>query len=258
MTDAASGPSPAPVVDLRGDHHVHSSFSDDAVHTPAQNLAAARAAGLTVVRMVDHVRVSTTYVPELVAALAALPQHDDVRVLTGVEAKILDTAGHVDAPPEVLAGLGGAGGVGRVLLADHQLPRPDGPWSPRETRRRMAEGLAAADVVEMLVTATVAALHRVGRGQVAHPFSLLPKIGLSDDDVTDELLDALADAALATGSPVEVNEKWRCPGPRAVARWHARGVRLVASSDAHDSADVGRYRWLRGVPDDEAAPGTQP
>ena len=42
------------------------------------------------------------------------------------------------------------------------------------------------------VTATVRAMHRVGRAQVAHPFSLLPKIGLSEDDVSDEHLDALA------------------------------------------------------------------
>lgn len=235
-------------VDLAGDHHVHSSYSDDAVSTPAQNLTAARAAGLERVRMVDHVRVTTTYVPELVAAVAALPVVEGLTVLTGVEAKILDAAGHVDAPPEVLAALGEPGGVGRVLLADHQMPGPDGPWSPRATRERIAAGLAPADVVDLLVTATVRALHRVRRGQVAHPFSLLPKIGLSPDDVSDEHLDAIAAAALATDAPVEVNEKWQCPGPHAVARWHAAGVRLVASSDAHHADEVGVYRWLRGTP----------
>jgi len=235
------------VPDLGGDHHVHSTFSDDAVSTPAENLAAARAAGLTTVRMVDHVRTSTTYVPDFVAAMAALPVVDGLTVLTGVEAKILDASGTVDAPADVLAAVGTTGGVDRVLLADHQFPGPDGPWSPRVTTERLAAGLSAADAVEMLVTATVRAMRAVGRAQVAHPFSLLPKIGLSDDDVSDELLDAFAEAAIESGTLVEVNEKWRCPGPRVRARWAAAGVALVAASDAHVATDVGAYPWLAGV-----------
>jgi putative hydrolase len=231
---------------LAGDHHVHSTFSDDAVSTPAENLAAAQSAGLREVRMVDHVRVSTTYVPEFLATVRALPTVEGLTVLTGVEAKILDASGAVDAPPEVLAALGTPRGPDRVLLADHQVPGPDGPWSPRSTRQRIEAGLAPADVVEMLVTATIRAMHAVGRAQLAHPFSVLPKIGLTEDAVPDELLDALADAAVATGTHVEVNEKWHCPGPRVAGRLRAAGVLLVASTDAHEAADVGVYDWVHG------------
>lgn len=234
--------------DPAGDHHVHSTFSDDAVSAPVENLEAAARAGLTTVRMVDHVRVSTTYVPSFLAVIRGLPRVEGLTVLTGVEAKILDATGAVDAPPDVLASLGTADGPDRVLLADHQLPGPDGPWSPRTVRERVDAGLGAADVLDLLVTATVRAMHRVGRAQLAHPFSLLPKIGLTEDDVSDEHLDAIAAAALATGTPVEVNEKWRCPGPRVTARWAAAGVELVASTDAHHAADVGAYRWLVGRP----------
>lgn len=229
-----------------GDHHVHSTFSDDAVSTPAENLAAAQRRHLREIRMVDHVRVSATYVPEFLAVVRALPRLEGLTVLSGVEAKLLDASGAVDAPPEVLAALGTAHGADRVLLADHQVPGPDGPWSPRATRERIDAGLAPADVVEMLVTATIRALHAVGRAQLAHPFSILPKIGLTEDDVPDQLLDALAEAAVATGTLVEVNEKWHCPGPRTTERLRAHGVQLVASTDAHDAADVGVYSWVRG------------
>ncbi|GEL94102.1 PHP domain-containing protein [Cellulomonas composti] len=238
---------PYPLLRLDGDHHVHSTFSDDAVSTPRENLEAARRAGLRVVRMVDHVRTTTTYVPELVAAVRALPGVDGLTVLTGVEAKILDATGRIDAPADVLAALGTTTGVDRVLLADHQLPGPDGPWSPRETAARLAGGLRPADVIELLVTGTIAAMRRAGRAQLAHPFSILPKIGLGEDDVPDDLLDELAATALATGTPVEVNEKWGCPGPRVVARLDAAGVGLVASTDAHVAADVGVYRRLAGA-----------
>ncbi len=226
------------------DHHVHSVFSDDATSTPAENLAAAARAGLASIRMVDHVRVTTTYVPQFVAAVAALPRVDGLEVLTGVEAKILDSTGAIDAPPDVLRAVGRPGGVDRVLISDHQFPGPDGPWSPTTTREHMADGLRAADVVETLVLATIRALSRVDRAQVAHPFSLLPKLGLGEDDVPDDLLDALGAAAARAGAPIEVNEKWRCPGRRVRARLVAAGARLVASTDAHVADDVGVYRWL--------------
>ncbi len=239
---------PAGVVPpLDGDHHVHSTFSDDAVSTPAENLAAARAAGLTQVRMVDHVRATSTHVPDMVAALRALPPVDGLQVLTGVEAKILDASGAIDAPRDVLAALGTDHGPDRVLLADHQVPGTDGPWSPSTTRRLLDERrVSPADVVELVVGATVRAVQRAGRAQLAHPFSILPKVGLGEDDVPDDLLDALADVLVATGTPAEVNEKWRCPGTRVTRRWQAAGVTLVASTDAHRAADVGVYRWLRG------------
>lgn len=227
------------------DHHVHSTFSDDAVSTPAENLAAADRAGLRVIRMVDHVRESTTYVPEFLAAVRALPRIESITVLTGVEAKILDADGTVDAPPQVLASIGEPGGPDRILLADHQFPGPLGPWSPRATLERILGGLDPADVIEMLVAATMRAMQRVGPAQLAHPFSVLPKIGLSEDDVPDELLDALADVAIATGALVEVNEKWQCPGARVATRWRAAGVELVPSTDAHTEADVGAYDWVR-------------
>lgn len=230
-----------------GDHHVHSTWSDDAVSTLAENLDAARRAGLREVRMVDHVRVSTTYVPEMLAAVRALPPVPGLRVLTGVEAKILDATGAIDAPPEVLASLGSPHGPDRVLLADHQVPGTDGPWSPSTTTRLVAEGrVTTADVVELVVTGTVRAVHRAGRAQLAHPFSVLPKIGLSEDDVPDDLLDELARVLVATGTPAEVNEKWRCPGRRVADRWRAAGVALVASTDAHTASDVGVYRWVGG------------
>jgi putative hydrolase len=226
---------------LGTDHHVHSTWSDDAVSTPAENLAAADTAGLVSVRMVDHVRTSTTWVPEFLAEIRALPPVVGLQVLTGVEAKLLDASGSLDVPPDLVVG---AGGVDRVLIADHQFPGPDGPWSPRRTREEMARGLSSQDALGILVTATVRAMERVGRGQLAHVFSLLPKIGLSEDDLLDEHLGAVADAARRTGTLVEVNEKWACPGARMLRACCAAGVPLVASTDSHAATAIGSYDWV--------------
>lgn len=225
---------------LRGDHHVHSTFSDDAVSTLAENVAAAAAAGLTTVRLVDHVRQSTTWVPEYLAAVRALSVPTGLTVLTGVEAKILDASGTLDIPvlPE---------GIDRILIADHQFPGSDGPLGPTAVRERIADGWAAEDVLDQLVSALIASMRRYPGNQLAHCFSILPKIGLSEDDLGDERIAAWARAAAETDTLVEVNEKWGCPGIRALAALGEVGAGIVASTDSHVASDVGRYSRVRSL-----------
>ena len=229
---------------LLGDYHVHSTFSDDAVSTLGENIAAASERGLSTLRLVDHVRQSTTWVPDYLAAVKG----EDPRgltVLTGVETKLLDRSGRLDLPP-------GLPPLDAVLIADHQFPGFDGPWSPSETIER---GLPPQDALDLLITAYVNAMDRIDNGQLAHAFSILPKIGLSEDDLSDEQLREWATSAQRTGTLIEINEKWRCPGPRALRAAMAAGATLVASTDSHRAADVGRYEavteLLRGRPDHE-------
>lgn len=230
---------------LRGDWHVHSTFSDDAVSSLEENVAAAAAVGLTALRCVDHVRASTTWVPELVAAIDALQVPEGLAVRSGIEAKILDVDGRIDMPPGVVLG---AGGIDAVLLADHQVPSPEGPWSPRATIEALQGGLPPRTVVDWILEATTRAAHRVaGHGQIAHPFSILPKIGLDEDAIDDERLVWWAEELATAVAIVEANEKWACPGPRALRALTAAGVRVVASTDSHVASDVGRYDRVVGL-----------
>ncbi|MBS0023339.1 PHP domain-containing protein [Microbacterium paraoxydans] len=219
---------------LRGDHHVHSTFSDDAVSTLAENVAAAVAAGLDTVRLVDHVRQDTPWVPEYLAAVRALRVPEGLTVLTGVEAKILDASGTLDIP--VLPD-----GIDRILIADHQFPGEDGPLGPTAVRERIAAGWAADAVLDQLVEALMATMRRYPGNQLAHCFSILPKIGLSEEQLGAERLGAWAQTAAATGTLVEVNEKWSCPGPAALTALRDAGAEIVASTDSHVATDVGRY-----------------
>ncbi|MDF2560333.1 MAG: histidinol-phosphatase [Microbacterium sp.] len=219
---------------LRGDHHVHSTFSDDAVSTLAQNVEAAAAVGLTTLRLVDHVRQSTTWVPEYLAAVRALRVPDGLTVLTGVEAKILDVAGTLDIP--VLPD-----GIDRVLIADHQFPGTEGPLGPSTVRERMAAGWAPDDVLDQFVDALIATMRRNPGNQLAHCFSILPKIGLSEQELGPERIEAWARTAAQTDTLVEVNEKWGCPGSDALTALRRAGGEVVASTDSHDAAEVGRY-----------------
>jgi putative hydrolase len=255
MTPAGSTPTRSEL--LLGDYHVHSTFSDDAQSTLADNLAAADAVGLRQLRLTDHVRAATTWVPEFVAAVAAaavaggrIPS--GLRVFTGVETKLLDVSGTVDIPSDLI--VGEAGGVDAIVIGDHQFPGTDGPWSPRATRERLDAGLAEEDALDQLVTASVRAMERTPHAQLAHWFSILPKVGLSEDRLGASRLAAWADTAARTGTIVEVNEKWACPGPAAVAALVAAGARIVASTDSHVAADVGRYDRVAGILEEAGVP----
>jgi len=227
------------LVALDEDFHVHSTFSDGE-STLAENVRAARERGLRTLCLVDHVRRDTAWLPDFTAAVSRYRGQPGMRVLGGVEAKILDTSGRLDVPP-------GLDGIDLVLIADHQFPAERGPVHPAEVRAATEDGgMSPAGAIEQLCEATVRALEATDRRPlIAHLFSVLPKIGLDEVTVPEPLLAHLAKRIAHTGAMVEVNEKWSCPSARAVTALARAGVPLVAGSDSHHCRDVGVYRSVR-------------
>jgi putative hydrolase len=231
-----------PDAELRVDMHVHSTFSDDAVSTIAENIAAAHAAGLERLRLIDHVRQSTTWVPQFLEAVRAASVPRGLELLTGVEAKMMDATGRLDTPHDLVVG---PGGVDAVVIADHQFPGTDGPWSPEHTRGLLESGaLEPEAALDLLVAAYVGAMRSVASAQLAHPFSILPKIGLGEDQLSDGQLARFSAAVAESATLVEVNEKWGCPSPRVLRAVRRAGGTIVGASDAHVATEVGVYGEL--------------
>ena len=74
-------------------------------------------------------------------------------------------------------------------------------------------------------------------------------MGLDEADVPAPALDHLARGCRRSGARVEVNEKWACPSPRTIRALAAAGVPLVASTDSHDCATIGRYQRVQDILD---------
>jgi len=235
------------LVPLDEDHHVHSTFSSDAISTLDQNLDAARERGLRAICLAEHVRRDSTWVPEFLEAVNALRPVPGLDVLAGVEAKILDRTGRLDLPD----GFASAdAGLDVVLIADHQFPGDVGPVHPREMRDALIGGLVTAgEVIDCLIDAIAGALPVPERPQLAHMFSILPKMGLDESSVPDRAIAHLARQARIAGARLEVNEKWSCPSARAVRAFAQAGVHLVASTDSHDCRDIGVYAAVRRIAD---------
>lgn len=226
-------------VDLAEDWHVHSTFSDGA-NTIQENIAQARDVGLRRLVLVDHVRRDTAWVDEFAAAVAAArPGAEGLELACGVEAKLLDTSGALDLPARIPDGV-------RIFAADHQVPTPAGPGHPREIRAALEAGeLSAPEVIGWIVASTQAAVTDTPGIVVAHLFSILPKLGLDEAAVPDVDLARLAGAAARSGAIVEISERWKCPGPRALTAMRVAGVRVVASTDSHRRESIGSYVYVR-------------
>lgn len=225
-----------PAVAATQDMQVHSTFSDGR-NTIEENVAEAEAFGLVEMTCVDHVRRDTDWVPEYTAAVAALGAETRLALHCGIEAKLLDTRGTLDLPE------GELNGVDWIYAADHQVPMDDGVHHPDEVREGIESGrYRAEEVVAGLMAATENCLpQHPGRIVIAHIFSILPKIGVREEDVPAELIESLAQKTYATGNRIEVNERYRTPSSATLRPFVQRGVPLLMSTDSHRADTIGRY-----------------
>jgi putative hydrolase len=225
---------------LLQDTHVHSTFSDGA-GTLAENVAEAERIGLQSLTCVDHVRRDTAWIPSYAAAVGEMRGATAVELQCAVEAKLLDTSGALDLPADLT-------GVDLIYAADHQVPMPGGPRSPTEIRTSIESGeLDPLVVMCSLVTSTAMALRRPQQVVIAHLFSVLPKLGMSEDDVPAQLIQALAAATAAHGAWIEVNELCCCPAARTLRPFAAYGVPILVGTDSHQTQTIGRYDYCEAV-----------
>jgi putative hydrolase len=222
------------------DMHVHSTFSDGK-NTIEENIAQAEHMGLRALRCVDHVRADTKWVPTFTATVRALAARAEVGLSCAVEAKLLDTQGRLDTPLDL-------GDIDAIYAADHQVPLADGPHPPSEIRAKLDNGeMAVEDVLEAIVAATEMALRRPEHVVIAHLFSVLPKIGLSEQDVQPKAIERLAGSAAKHGASIEIDERWRCPSAQTLRPFVHHGVPLLLSTDSHRSETIGRYDYCTRV-----------
>ncbi len=230
------------MIDDGADWHTHSDLTDG-IDPLSAMVNAGRAAGLHTLGLSDHVRADTTWLPDYVATVRGLDRQG-MSLRCGVEAKMLDSSGSIDVPRGIEA-------VDYLLIADHQYPGIRGPVHPRVLADQIANGaLSPETVISTVIEATAAAVTASPvPAIVAHLFSLLPKCGVDESLVREDMLDDLVSAARAAEARVEVNEKWRCPSKRVVKYLSLRGVEITGGSDAHRAADVGRWSYVREVTD---------
>lgn len=219
------------------DMHIHTTFSDGEA-TVEEVVTRAEALGLERICIVDHVWRTTRWLGEWRDAVRLARRHRGVEVALGVEAKLLDSSGTLDLPPL-------PEGIDYIYVADHQWPLGDGILPPRLIRERLGRGDLDPDaLIACLTRAYRGAVRRHPRVVLAHPFSILPKVGIPEDRIDRRDLAHLVEVVAEEGARIEISERWRCPSPRTTAAFLDAGVPVFWSTDSHDLPSLGRYGYV--------------
>lgn len=196
-------------------------------HTLAEAVANAQRSGLRELTLVGRVRAHTHWVPSFVSAVEELRHQTRLRLRCAVEARLLDMSGGLDLP-------GNLTGVESIYVSDDHIPMPDGVSSPLEIRALIKAGkLNPRVAIVALVIATAMALHRPEPTVIARPFRALREMGLSDDDVPLELVEALVSVAVATGAWLEIDDVARCAGRGTLRPFLEGGVPFQFSTSIY-------------------------
>ncbi|MDT5032815.1 MAG: putative hydrolase [Actinoplanes sp.] len=230
-------------LDLSVDAHVHTGFAAgrDSVGVV---VSAADRAGLTALTFADQVGPDTTWLPAYADAIGRARRRTEMTLRVAAEIEVVRQDGWLAWPADL-------GQLEAVSVAVSRLPLATGPLGPRAVRSLMTAGdLTGAQVAEIVVNATIKGMERASRyapTQLARPLSLLSQVGIDEDEVTADVIAALAAACRATGTAVEISEVWRSPAPRMVERLRAADVSLLAASDARYAGEVGQWQYLRRI-----------
>jgi DNA polymerase (family 10) len=208
------------LADIKGDLHVHTDLSGDGHEALEDMLDAVAARGMAYVAITDHgedLRINGASRAEMLAQrerIAGLAKrYQPMEILHGCELNI-DRDGHIDYDDEFLAGFDW--GVASV----HSLFDLD---QVAQTRR----------VVTAMENPAVNAIgHLTGRQIGSRP-------GIDLD------IDAVIEAAVATGTALEVNCHLRRLdiNPKVARRAAAAGAHLVISTDAHTIGELDQMQW---------------
>ncbi len=223
-------------MNINQDMHIHSTFSDG-VHTIEENVNQAETIGFNQICCVDHVRASSDWLPDFVNTVENVRQKTNITVNCGIEAKILNENGDLDIP--IITD-----GIDFLYAADHQVPFGDRFFSPKEIRVMIKENTVAKDeVIEAIINSTMNVMKNYKNVVIAHLFSVLPKIGADEDDVTERQLENLASIAKKTSAKIEIDERWKCPSIRTVSHFQNSSVPVLFSSDSHRKETIGKYDY---------------
>ncbi len=223
---------------IKEDMHIHSTFSDGK-NSVLENIAEAESKGLERICCVDHVRRDTNWLPNYIECIRKARFGTELRVYSGIETKLLNTQGDLDMPANVA-------GIDFIYAADHQFPIGDACYHPRDVRQMIADGKITSDeAIEELCTATMNAMKRYEGLVIAHLFSVLPKVGLNENQVSESLLEKMANTAKRNNVKIEIDERWKCPSFRTVSYFKSKQVEILYSTDSHRKETIGVYKYTK-------------
>ena len=194
-------------LDILEDYHVHSSYNDHSALDLTVKNALDRAAevGLKTLAFTEHVRRSSSWVPQYIKEIKNLRESSMTNVIIGFEAKILSD-GSIDCLEEYSEAY-------LVIASFHSVYSDKKKW------------------MDALLK-TIENPHVNVIGHLAPE----PTFHLDDGEI-----DFIASRIVLHEKIVEINAKYHRPPRDWILSFREKGVRFHLGSDAHSVSEIGRF-----------------
>jgi putative hydrolase len=213
----------------KAEFHTHSSFSDgeDSIEDLVK---AAIDLGLEAIAITDHVRRETDWLDDYAKEIEKIKSTygKKIDVYSGIEAKVIDPEGDIDARAEFWDK------VDIILGAIHRIPKEKDEYMKTEEVRGDKE-----TALRLWLNATNALIRNPKVTVLAHPCAYLKK---ADMTLPKEMKARLAKEAAKNQKIIEKNLKYDTPDKEFLKLLEENKVQTITGSDSH-SADELRGFW---------------
>ena len=207
------------------DLHVHSTFSDGS-NSPEEVVRYAIFNGYEQLAIVDHVRRTSDWIDKFAVEITRLKNvyQGQIILYSGIEAKVINFNGDVDARPEFFPK------VDLVLGAFHRIPNgPEEYLSEAEITKNKDKAL------EFWFICFMKLLENKFVHIVARPTAILKRY---DIKIPHEMKNIIAKAAANHGKILEVNSKYQVPDEEFIVILQSNNVKLSFGSDSHSLGEM--------------------
>jgi len=212
---------------IKEDIHLHSDFSDGEGSIEEMTLEAIKL-GLKQIAFTDHVRRDTKWLDQYVAEIERIKKkYPQIKILSGIEAKVIDLEGNIDAKKEFFKK------VDLVLGAFHRIPRGKEEYLKKEEIL-----LDKKRAFELWYQAMMNLLENKNVNIIAHPTAILKKYGIR---VPDRVKENIAKKAKRFNKTLEVNKKFKVPNREFLKILKKNKVKFSYGSDSHSIEEFKKY-----------------
>ncbi|MFQ5910813.1 MAG: PHP domain-containing protein [Thermoplasmata archaeon] len=206
------------------DVHIHSDFSDG-LDSPREIVEHAISRDFDSICITDHITFAADWMEGFFDEIEGLKKEfsDRIEVLSGVEAKVLDLSGRIDADPRRVSR------ADFVFAAIHMVPRTKGFMPRSKIRKYKTEALENWSVSMKAVLSNRAA------NIIAHPGNIMKSNMV---EIPRYLKEEIAILAGRSGKMFEHNLKYGVPDEEFRSLLLSEGVPILPGSDAHSIAEL--------------------
>lgn len=180
----------------------------------------------------EHVRSQSSWFASFVSEMEAVKEEKHIRMLSGIESKVLDFYGRLDATERMIHS------VDLIVASVHRIPSFHSMSGDLVVEKVNQDKAYVADLY-LRALRGIASNPEVN--VVGHPFHILKTLGVKK--ISRDCKLEIAKLFSTSEKAVEVNSFYHVPDLEFLELCLKEGAKMSIGSDAHTLEDVGNVKW---------------